>query len=172
MKKIVITICTIFLIAILAITAHHFKYNTYITDEEAKEIAINDVSNKDNNYIFNSVEFKETNNMYVYTLIFTDKINTYTYRINARNKKIIYSKKEALNNKINYMKDEDIITIVFNHAKLNKNKCNILSNLVTVEEGTPFYNTIFYYNNTRYEYKTNAFTGAIISVTKLNENAK
>jgi len=171
MKKIIIVICTIFFIAIFGIALHHFKNNSYITIDEAKEIAINDVSNKDNNYIFNSVEFKETNKMYVYNLIFTDKINIYTYRINAKNRKIIYSKKESLNNTQKYMKEEDIINLVLEHAKLNKNKCNIISNLIKIEDGIPYYYTIFYYNSIRYEYKTNAFTGAIISVIKLNENA-
>jgi len=171
MKKIIIIICTIFLIFILYFGYKYITTPKYITSDEAKEIATNDVSNKDNKYSFNSVEFAETNNTYIYTLIFSDDYNLYTYKINAKTKKIIFSKKEShTNNKI-YMKEEDILDIVLKHAKLNKKECNILSNLVVLDEGMPFYNTIFYNNNIRYEYKINAYTGSIVSVTKLNENA-
>lgn len=171
MKKIIIIICTIFLILIIGLSIKYFNDDKYISEEEAKQLATNHVSNKHGNYTFNSIEFKETNKTYIYTIIFTDSQNLYTYKINAKTKKIISSKKESLINNKTYMKEEDILSIVFKHSTLNKNDCNILSNSVILEEGTPIYNTIFYYNNIRYDYKTNAFTGAIISVTKLDENA-
>ena len=151
-----------------------YKYtndNKYITSDEAKKIAINDVSNKDGNYTFNSVEFKETNDTYIYTLEFSDSVNYYTYKINAKNKKITFSKKESLTNNKIYMDENEILNIVFKNAKLNKNDCNLISNLITLEGNNPIYNTVFYYDNVKYEYKTNAYTGSIISITKLNENA-
>lgn len=172
MKKIIIIICTIFLIIISFLGYKYLVPNKYITSDEAKEIAMKDVSNKDNNYTFNSIEFTETTkDTYIYTIIFSDKINLYTYKINAKSKKIISAKKESLTNNKIYMQEQDILNIVFKHAKLNKYDCNLLSNLVILEDGNPIYNTVFYYNNIRYEYKTNAFTGSIISVVKLNENA-
>jgi len=171
MKKIIIIICTIFLILSIAMGIIYFSRDTYISSEDAKKIAMNDVSNKNNEYTFNTVEFSKIDNTYIYTLSFTDKVNYYTYKINAKNKKIIFSKKDALNNNKNYIEENEILNIVFKHAKLNKNNCNLLSNLVTLEEGIPFYNTTFYHNNIRYDYKINAYTGSIISVIKLNENA-
>ena len=166
-----ILICTIFLLAISGIVVKHFSSENYITSDEAKVIATEDISNKDGEYSFNSIEFSETNDTYIYTLVFTDKINSYTYKINAKTKKIISSKKESLTNNKTYMKETDILDIVFKHSKLNRVECTLLSNLVTLEEGIPVYNTTFYHNNIRYDYKVNAFTGAIISVIKLNENA-
>ncbi|MBQ8902353.1 MAG: PepSY domain-containing protein [Bacilli bacterium] len=171
MKKIMIIICTIFLLAISSMVIAYLTSEKYITSDEAKAIAMEDVSNKDGEYSFNSVEFAETNDTYIYTLVFTDKINNYTYKINAETKKIISSKKESLTNNKTYMKEEDILAIVFKHSRLNRNDCTLLSNLVILEDGIPIYNTTFYHDNIRYDYKTNAFTGAIISVIKLNENA-
>ncbi len=170
MKKIAIIVVIIFLIISSFIIYKHFN-NEYITSEEAQIIAMEDVSNKDNEYTFNSVEFKETNDMYIYTLEFSDNVNYYTYKINAKTKKIISSKKESLTNNKTYMKEEDILINVFKNAALDQSECNLISNIVILEGDIPVYNTVFYYNNIRYEYKTNAFTGAIISVTKLMENA-
>ena len=169
MKKIIILICTIFLLIIIWLT-YSFLYKDIITSEEAIKIATNDVSNKDGEYIFNAVEYIEKDNVYILT--FGDKVNYYTYKINAKTKKIISSKKEALNNNKNYIDEEELLNIVFSHANLNKKDCNLVSNLVTLEEGTPFYNTVFYNKNIRYEYKINAYTGSIISVINQNENAK
>ena len=134
------------------------------------EIAIKDVSNKDGDYIFNSIEYIEKDNIYILT--FGDKINYYIYKINAKNKKIISSKKESIDNNKNYIDEEELLNTVFEHAKLNRKECNLISNLVTLEDGIPLYNTVFYCNNIRYEYKINAYTGSIISVIKLDENAK
>ena len=172
MKKIIIIICTIFLIFICYFGYINFFANKYISSEDAKLIATKDVANKSNKYNFNSVEFKETNNTYIYTIIFNDEFNTYTYKINAKNKKIIFSKKESLTNNKIYMNEDDILEIVLKHANISKKECNILSNLIILDEGNTFYNTIFYKDGIRYEYKTDAYTGSIVSITKLNENAE
>ena len=166
-----IGILSVFIVILSYFGYKYFTTEEYITSEEAKQIAIDDVSNKDGKYEFNSVEFKETNDIYIYTLEFSDKVNYYTYKINAKNKKIISSKKEALTNNKVYIKEDEVLNIVFKHAKLSPSECNLVSNLVTNEGDISIYNTIFYYNNTKYEYKINAFTGSIISVSKLNENA-
>lgn len=169
MKKILILLSTIFLISIIYFSVKYFTTNNYITSDEAIKIATLDISNKDNEYFFNTIDFKETNGTYIYTLEFNDKENSYIYKINAKTKKIISSKKESLNNNKIYISEEEIISIVFNHANINKNNANILSNAVLLEDGNPIYNTVFYSNNIRYEYKTNALTGSVISVTKLQE---
>jgi len=171
MKKIIIIICTTFLIIIISMGIIYFSNDNYITSDEAKKIAMEDVSNKDNHYTFNTIEFIENDKTQVYILTFSDNNNFYTYKINAKNRKIVSSKKESLTNNKSYMKEEDILKIVFKHTKLNKDECNLVSSLVTIEEGVPFYNIIFFHNEIRYEYKINAFTGSIISVIKLNENA-
>ena len=171
MKKILIGILIIITIFIGYISFNYFTTDRYITSEEAKQIAIEDISNKDGKYEFNLVEYKETNDTYIYILEFSDNVNYYTYKINAKNKKILSSKKELLNNNLIYIKEEEILKIVFKHAKLNQSECNLLSNKVTNEGNIAIYTTIFYYNNIKYEYRTNAFTGSIISVSKLDENA-
>jgi len=171
MKKIMITILILFTLCLGFLTYKYFTTDKYITSDEAKQIAMDDVSNKDGKYDFNSIEFKETNDTYIYTLEFSDKVNYYVYKINAKTKKIISSKKESLTNNKVYINEDSILNIVFKNAKLDPEQCTLISNLVTLEGNIAIYNTIFYYNNTKYEYKTNAFTGAIISVTKLNENA-
>ena len=167
MKKILMIIFMIFLGSIGFLIYSLFSTDNYITSDEAIKIAQNDVANKDGNYNIISVEFKENNDNYIYTLKFSDNVNIYTYKINAKSKRIISSKKELLSNNDIYINEDEILDIVFNNAKLNRNECNLLSNLVVIEENNPIYHTIFYYNNDKYEYKTNAFTGAIISVTKL-----
>lgn len=169
MKKIIIIICTIFLLIIVLLSVKYFISPKYITEEEAKEIAINDISGRYNNYTFNSVEFKKEDNNYIYQLDFQDNINIYIYKINAKNKKILFSKKELLINNISYMNEEDILDIVFSHANLDKKTCNVIFNTVDFEDGIPIYSTTFYHNNIRYDYKTNGFTGSIISVIKINE---
>lgn len=171
MKKIILGIMSVFIIVFGYFGFKYITNDKYITSEEAKKIAMDDVSNKDGNYQFNSVEFKETNDIYIYTLEFSDKVNYYTYKINAKNKKIISSKKELLTNNKIFMKEDEILNIVYKHAKLSPTECNLISNIVTNEGNISLYTTIFYYNNTKYEYKTNAFTGSIISVSKLLENA-
>lgn len=171
MKKILMIILILFTLCLVLFTYQFFTKNRYITSDEAKKIAMNDVSNKDGKYEFNSIEFKETHNAYIYTIEFSDKVNYYIYKINAKSKKIIFSKKESLTNNKIYLDEEKILNIVYKHAKLDPNECNLIANLATLEGNITIYTTIFYYNNTKYEYKTNAFTGSIISVTKLNENA-
>lgn len=171
MKKILIIILILCIGATDYLTYDFFSKEHYITSEEAIEIAENDVSNKENEYTHLSTEFKETNGTYIYTLEFKDKINTYVYKINAKTKKIISTKKYTLNSEKDYMNEDDILNIVFKNAKLDPKNCNLISNLVTIEGGIPIYNTIFYYNNTKYEYKVNGLTGSIISISKLNENA-
>ena len=171
MKKIMIILTILCMLCLGFLIYKYFATPKYITSEEAKTIAMEDVSNKDGKYDFNSIEFKETNNTYIYTLEFSDKVNYYIYKINAKNKKIISSKKESLTNNKVYISEDKILNIVFKNAKLDPEQCTLISNLVTLEGDIAIYNTIFYYNNTKYEYKTNAFTGAIISITKLNENA-
>lgn len=168
MKKIVLIITILIILGIP--TYFILNKDKDLTPEEAKKIAINDISNKNNDYVFNSVEYNLVNDTYIYTLEFTDKNNYYTYKINAKTKKIISSKVESLNNNKIYLKEGDILTIVYNHAKINRNESNLLSNEVILEDNMPIYVTVFYYNNIRYEYKTNAYTGAIISVSKINEN--
>ena len=171
MKKVMIILTILCMLCLGFLIYKYFATPKYITSEEAKTIAMKDVSNKDGKYDFNSIEFKETNNTYIYTLEFSDKVNYYIYKINAKNKKIISSKKESLTNNKVYISEDKILNIVFKNAKLDPEQCTLISNLVTLEGDIAIYNTIFYYNNTKYEYKTNAFTGAIISITKLNENA-
>lgn len=172
MKKIVLSIIGVFILVLCYLGFKYITNDQYITSEEAKQIAIEDVSNKDGKYTFISVEFKETNDIYIYILEFSDKVNSYTYKINAKTKKIISSKKEYLANDKIFMKEDDILNIVFKHAKLAQSECNLISNLVTNEGDISIYTTVFYYNNIKYEYKTNAFTGSIISVSKLSENAE
>ena len=104
MKRIILVILIVIAIFLGIISFKNLFYNKYISSEEAKEIATKDVSNKDGIYLFNSVEFKETNNTYIYILEFSDKVNIYTYKINAKNKKIISSKKESISNNKVYMK--------------------------------------------------------------------
>jgi len=171
MKKIVIGILIVFLIIVGIFTFKFFTTEAYITSDEAKQIAMNDVANKTGEYTFNSVEFNENNGNYIYTLDINDIKNNYIYKINAKSKKIISSKKESLTNNKIYINEEEILNIIYKNANLNKKDCNLISNLVVLEGNIPIYNTVFYYNNIKYEYKTNAYTGAIISVTKLNENA-
>ena len=171
MKKIVIGILCLCLMTICIFAYKYFSKDKYITSEEAIQIAMDDVSNKDDKYNFSIVEFKEENNIYIYYLEFSDDINKYSYKINAKNKNIISSKKESLTNNKIYLSEDEILKKVFENAKLNKNDCNLISNLVTLEGNISVYNTVFFYNNIRYEYKINAYTGAIISVTKLKQNA-
>lgn len=171
MKKIVLSMTCVFIIILGYFGFKYITKDKYITSEEAKQIAIEDVSNKDGNYEFNSVEFNENNGIYIYTLEFSDKVNYYIYKINAKSKKIISSKKELLTNSKIFLKEEEILTIVYKHAKLSPTECNLISNTITNEGDISIYTTIFYYNNIKYEYKTNAFTGSIISVSKLSENA-
>lgn len=171
MKKILIIILSVFIIFLSYFGYKYFTKTKYITEDEAKQIAINDVSNKDNEYDFNIIEFKKTNDNYIYVLEFSDKVNYYTYKINANNKKIISSRKESLTNNKVYMKEEEIEAIVFKHAKLSQSECNLISNIVANEGDISIYTIIFFYENIKYEYKVNAFTGSIISVSKISENA-
>lgn len=170
MKKISLVILIILILGGFFLTFRNLKKSKIITSEEAKEIAIKDISNKDGEYTFNNVEYKQNDDIEFYTLEFSDKYNFYIYKINAKTKRIMSAKKEAIANNKKYMKEDEILNIVFKHAKLNKNECNLLSNLITLEDNTPIYNPIFYYNEIKYNYKVNAYTGAIISVTKINAN--
>ena len=171
MKKIVIGIFSLCLIAFCYILYNHYKNNNYITREEAKQIAMNDVSNEDGFYDFINIEYIETNNNYVYNLEFKDKTNKYYYKINAKNKRILSSKKEVINEEQEYMKESDVLEIAFNNVGLKRTECNLISSLVTIEEQIPIYNIIFYNKSIRYEYKINGLTGSIISLFKMNENA-
>ena len=171
MKKIVIIISTICFILISCLLLRYFFINRYITEEQAKEIAINHVSNKNNQYTFNSIEFKETNDTYIYTLIFEDNFNLYTYKINAKTRKILSSKKESLLDNKKYLSEDEILTKVLNYIGTTKTECNITNNAVKLVDGFPIYNTIVFHNNIKYDFKVNAYTGGIISVTKLNKNA-
>ena len=170
MKKIGILIGTIFIIIIGYLTIRYITTDHYISVEDAKEIAMNDVANKDNNYKFNTIEYNNVNGNYIYILEFSDEVNLYTYKINAKTKKIISNKIESLLNNKSYMSEDDVLNIVYKHASISKSDSNLIANYVIIEDGIPIYNVVFYYSNIRYEYKVNALTGAVISVTRLNEN--
>jgi len=168
MKKIVIGI---FLVILTLFLYNYYSTPKMITSEEAMEIAFKDVANKDNEYNLISIEYKEANENYIYTLKFSDKVNHYIYKINAHNKKILSSKKEVLNNNLTYITEDEVLNIVLQDANLNRSDINLLENKILIEGNVTLYNPIFYYNNLKYSYKVNAYTGSIISVTKLNENA-
>lgn len=83
-----------------------------------------------------------------------------------------YSKiipKDTQNNLL-HINSQDVLEIVLNHQGINDKDCNIISNDFIYEDNIPIYTTIFYYDNVRYEYKTNGYSGDIISIVKLNEN--
>ena len=170
MKKTMILISTIFLLILIILSIIYIQKETYISSEEAKQIVLNDISSNNNHkYTFNNIEIIETYNNFVYIITFSDSNNLYSYKINAKNKRILSKKKETITNDLTYMTKDDILKIVLNNANLNKNDCNILFNSIEIENNEPIYITIFYHNNIRYEYKTNPYNGIIISVTKLNE---
>ncbi len=169
MKRIVLIIILI-LSLLLGITYYrYYEKHKYIDEDTAKEIALKDLATN-NKITFNKIEYTYTNKNYIYTLEFQDNLNVYTYKIDAHSKKIIQRVKESLTSSLEYLSSDAILDIVFKHASLNRYDCNLISNDVSLQEQIPIYNTIFYYNNIKYDYKTNALTGAILSVSKLKEN--
>lgn len=170
MKKIVIIICAILFILFIYTGIKYLKKDKYITENEAKLIATSDVSSKDNNFIFNKIDYTYTNDTYIYTLEFRDNINIYTYKIDAKTKRITSSTKELINSNLEYIDENTILDIVFKHASINKLDSNIITNAINTIDGIPIYTTIFYHNNIKYEYKTNGLTGSIISISKINEH--
>ncbi len=167
MKRILSIVFTILIAIIIIGSVNYYWQNHYISLDEAQDIVLKDIAFKNQNYYFTSTEFNKQN--YVYTLKLNDENNYYEYQINAHTKKIIYMKKKPLD-KATYLPEEEILNIVFNHAKINKENANILSQNISLEDYTPIYNVVFYYLNKRYEYKVNAFNGTIISIVSIDHN--
>ena len=74
-------------------------------------------------------------------------------------------------NNLTHINSQDILKITLNHQGVSEKDCTIISNEFIYEDNIPIYTTIFYHNGIRYEYKTNGYTGDIISIVKLNEKA-
>lgn len=170
MKKIVIIIGTILIVLICGIKIYITKNNSAISSTEAFDIAKNDVSNPSGNYTLSSIEYVKLNDENIYNIVFNDDYNVYTYKINSKTKEIISGKREIINDNSRFIDKDEMLEIIYKHANLNKYDCNLVVNDIKYEDGNPYYNTIFYSNGIKYQYKSNAYTGAIISVIKIDEN--
>lgn len=151
---------------------------SYITENEAKKIAINNANVKETDIYDYNIDFDSENGILCYEIEFKTKTYEYDYDINALNGNII--KKEKEKNDENVISDtsnkkESYITKAKAKA-LALNKVGIKSDQIKEYEieldkkdsakEVDKYEISFKYNNYEFDIEINAITGGIINVEK------
>ncbi len=168
MKKIFYGIFIILTLVFIGVFINFVSKKEIISENEVIEIILDDVKRNKEEFYFSHLELTNQDKKQIYNVDFNDEEYTYFYQINATNGHIINKNKEKITNEIYYIDENEIIDIAMKHANIEKEKAVIISNDLIMDD-IPYYETIFNYNDVRYEYKINAFIGEIISVAKINE---
>ena len=87
------------IILIIVILAYFLMQDSAITGDEAKDIAMQDLSQITTSAVFNNIEYEKDNDVVIYIVEFSDATYKYTYKVNSKTKEIINFVKKRFNTK-------------------------------------------------------------------------
>ena len=151
--------------------------NTNITEEKAKEIALNHANLSQNDVTFIKSNLDYDDGMKAYDIEFYSNNQEYDYKINVNDGSIIeydmdienYSIPQANTSTTSNTSNAQIITeekakeIALNHANLSQNQVSYINANLDYDDGIKTYEVDFYVNNVEHSYEINAVDGSIVS---------
>ena len=158
--------------------------DTKITQEKAKEIALNhaNLSQNDVTFIKSNLDYDDA--IKAYDVEFYHNNQEYDYKIDTNSGAIIeydldienYSIPQSNSNENTNISDNNLNTsnnqiitdakakeIALNHANLSENQVTYINAHLDYDDGIRVYEVDYYVNNMEYSYKIDALTGNIIS---------
>ena len=143
------------------------KESTYaLTEEEAKQIALNYVNLKSSDVTFTKIRTDIENGRDVYELEFYSNDASYEIYIDIETKDIIkydIDYKDAQNANSNYIGISKAKEIALNHANLKESEITWHKAILDIEHNYSVYEIEFIYKYKEYDYEIDANTGKIIN---------
>lgn len=143
---------------------------TYISAEQAKEIALNDGGATAENAMFTKVKFDKDNGVHIYEIEFTADGTEYEYEINAVSGAIIESKidgeKRYPADGAEHIGANAAMEIASAHSGVAESEMSKRETKLKIKKGVYVYEIEFETIEYEYEYLIDAKTGKIIAVEK------
>ena len=139
-----------------------------MTEEEARNIALQRVGKNSNEVTFTRVRIDRENGITVYDVYFYDNEKEYEISIDVETKEIVSFKEDYLGNYNNNNTTNDYIgvdkarEIVLNHAGLNSSDVRFSKVELDIDYHIATYEIEFYHDYYEYDYEIDAVTGEIL----------
>lgn len=187
-KALIIILSIVAILLVIGIGIFIYMKVTYLSENEVKEIVINDTGLNSNDIYFDNVELDMEDNAYDVDFYYNNV--EYEYKIDAKNGRIIYNNfnidntsnqnnndtnatnetNENTNNNSNITTTEITLdeakNIALEHAQLNENDVTFTKTQMDTDDGKQVYDIIFIYNNEEYDYEIAVSNGEVISYSK------
>lgn len=142
--------------------------NVSMTEEEARNIALQRVGKNSNEVTFTRVRIDRENGITVYDVYFYDNEKEYEISIDVETKEIVSFKEDYLSNYNNTTTTNDYIgvdkarEIVLNHAGLDSSDVRFSKVELDIDYHIATYEIEFYHDYYEYDYEIDAVTGEIL----------
>ena len=187
--KVLIAILAIIIIGGLAFWI--YMKTTYLSEDEIKDIVIDDINQNENDIYFESVDFEFDEKAYDVSVYYNNV--EYEYKIDGKNGRIIYTdyvnnsnnSSNTQNNENNTTNDntsnntstteitlDEAKQIAFKQAGVSENDINLRKANEEVDDGISVYEIEFTDSTYEYDFTINKNTGEVISYDKDNLNAR
>ncbi len=187
--KVLIAILAIIIIGGLAFWI--YMKTTYLSEDEIKDIVIDDINQNENDIYFESVDFEFDEKAYDVSVYYNNV--EYEYKIDGENGRIIYTdyvnnsnnSSNTQNNENNTTNDntsnntstteitlDEAKQIAFKQAGVSENDINLRKANEEVDDGISVYEIEFTDSTYEYDFTINKNTGEVISYDKDNLNAR
>ena len=187
-KALIIILSIVAILLVIGIGIFIYMKVTYLSENEVKEIVINDTGLNSNDIYFDNVELDMEDNAYDVDFYYNNV--EYEYKIDAKNGRIIYNNfnidntsnqnnnntnatnetNENTNNNSNITTTEITLdeakNIALEHAQLNENDVTFTKTQMDTDDGKQVYDINFIYNNEEYDYEIAVSNGEVISYSK------
>lgn len=184
-----IVVTVILFLVIIGICLYSVVFKKTISEEEARNIAMQRVGKTNDQVTFTEIKKDKENGINVYDVEFYDNEKSYEISIDIETKEIIsykedYMPSNTVNNTINntantdntisnsnnntnsnnnFIGAEKAKEIALEHAGIsNSNDVRFIKTELDFDHNVSIYEIEFYFNQSEYEYKVNAVTGEII----------
>ena len=168
-KALIIILSIVAILLVIGIGIFIYMKVTYLSENEVKEIVINDTGLNSNDIYFDNVELDMEDNAYDVDFYYNNV--EYEYKIDAKNGRIIYNNfnidntsnqnnndtnatnetNENTNNNSNITTTEITLdeakNIALEHAQLNENDVTFTKTQMDTDDGKQVYDIDFIYNN-------------------------
>lgn len=187
-KALIIILSIVAILLVIGIGIFIYMKVTYLSENEIKEIVINDTGLSSNDIYFENVDLDMGDNSYEVDFYYNNV--EYEYKIDAKNGRIIYNNfninntsnqnnsdtnttnqtNENTNNSNNTTTTgitlDEAKTIALEHAQLNESDVTFTKTQMDTDDGKQVYDIDFVYNNEEYDYEIASSTGEIVSYSK------
>ncbi len=185
-KALIIILSIVAILLVIGIGIFIYMKVTYLSENEVKEIVINDTGLNSNDIYFDNVDLDMEDNAYDVDFYYNNV--EYEYKIDAKNGRIIYNNFNIDNtsnqnnnntnatNETNENTNNNITTteitldeaknIALEHAQLNENDVTFTKTQMDTDDGKQVYDIDFIYNNEEYDYEIAVSNGEVISYSK------